>query len=168
MAIDKTKETAAENKTVQDAAETDTQNVLDLERFRSEVGETETASEVKKVVTVNPKIEPLAYEISALLALAIAPLSMALPSLKDIYTEQTISALSYSMAAVCVKHQWLENGINSKYSEEIALAAVAVPLGFGTYQAVKGDIAAIKEKNAKNDAGNQSQGVLNTSVDATA
>lgn len=88
-----------------------------------------------------PAVRPeLAAEVAALMALAASALSPAFPSLKQIYTEQTTAAAGHAIAAVCQKHGWLANGIGGKYAEEIACAAVLLPLSWATYNGIVADI----------------------------
>lgn len=57
-----------------------------------------------------------------------------------------MQALSESIARVCNKHGWLVDGIGGKWGEEIALAAIALPVGFSTYKAVTQDLSVLKAK----------------------
>lgn len=101
-----------------------------------------------------PKIETrpeLAAEISALIALASSALAPAFPSLKEIYTEQTTAAAGHAIAAVCQKHGWLQNGIGGKYAEELACAAVMLPLSWATYNGIASDMAARQKEGQKSE-----------------
>lgn len=89
----------------------------------------------------------LAQELEMLAGVLLGVFSPALPSLKDIYTEPVMTALCESTARVLVKYNLFADGIGGKYAEEIALAAVALPLAYATYKGVKGDIEILKAKN---------------------
>lgn len=92
--------------------------------------------------TAAPAVRPeLAAEIGALIALAASALTPAFPSLKTIYTSETTAAAGHAIAAVCQKHGWLQNGVGGKYAEEIACAAVLLPLGWATYSGITADLA---------------------------
>lgn len=93
--------------------------------------------------TATPEVRPeLAAEIAALMALAASALSPAFPSLSRIYTADTTQAAGHAIAAVCQKHGWLQNGVGGKYAEEIACAAVMLPLSWATYSGITQDLAA--------------------------
>lgn len=89
----------------------------------------------------------LATEFKALILMAAGALSPAFPSLSEIYTEQTAAAASHAAASVCNKHGWLADGVGGKWAEEIAAAAILLPLAWATYQGVQNDIAK-RKKNA--------------------
>ena len=93
----------------------------------------------------------LSTEIDSLLQMVVSVLTPALPSLREIYTSEVTQTLAETTARVCVKHGWLQDGIGGKYAEEIALAAVALPIALATYSGIKGDIAKMKQKNAIGD-----------------
>lgn len=88
----------------------------------------------------------LAAEIAGMVQVAVSVLSPALPSLSTIYTEQTTGAASAAVARVCAKHGWLGDGLFGRYGEEIAAAAILIPLGLQTYSAVQGDIERARRK----------------------
>lgn len=70
------------------------------------------------------------------------------PSLQTIYTPETCHALASAAVPVMLKRGWSLASVTAGWGEEIALGAVAIPLGFATWQAVKADIAQA-EKLAK-------------------
>jgi len=88
----------------------------------------------------------LAQEVSGLITMLVAALSPALPSLTATYTPEVTQAASGAIAAVCQKHGWLSGGMFGNYGEEIAAAAILVPLGISTYKGVTSDIDAAKER----------------------
>lgn len=91
----------------------------------------------------------LAKELEMLGKVLLGVLTPALPSLKEIYTEPVVKTLCESTARVMVKYKLFENGIGGRWAEEIALAAIALPLAFATYKGVKTDIAGLKAKAEK-------------------
>lgn len=91
-----------------------------------------------------PPRQTLDAEIAGLVSMVVAALSPALPSLRAIYTPEATAVASSAVAAVCQKHGWLSDGVFGEWGEEIAAAAVLVPLGIATYQGVKGDISRAK------------------------
>lgn len=90
----------------------------------------------------------LAGELVALMGIALSILTPVLPSLAPIYTEDIKTAAAASIAAVCIKHGWLSAGFLGDYAEEIAAAAVLIPLGKLTYDAVQRDLAFAAAKPA--------------------
>lgn len=84
-------------------------------------------------------------EIETLITMTVSLFAPALPSIKKIYTPQVISQLAELAAPVMRKHGWTVSGLFGKWAEEIALAAVVIPLGIQTYHAVKADIAEAKK-----------------------
>lgn len=90
----------------------------------------------------------LAGELVALANIALSILTPVLPSLAPIYTEEIKAAAAASIAAVCIKHGWLSAGFLGEYGEEIAAAAVLIPLAKLTYDAVQRDLAFAAAKSA--------------------
>lgn len=88
-----------------------------------------------------PPRADLAVEFTGMMKLAVAALSPAFPSLTEIYTDQVTAAAASAAAAVCNKHGWLQGGIGGKWAEEIACAAILLPLAYQTYQGVTSDLA---------------------------
>lgn len=102
------------------------------------------AVEEKPAIPPNPK---LTAELGGFIAAAVAGLSPMLPSLKEIYTDETIGMVASSVSVVCVKHGWLKEGIAGKYGEEVAAAFVLLPVAVATYKGVSADLAALAAKN---------------------
>ncbi len=73
------------------------------------------------------------------------------PSLKTIYTDEVVLMVSGSVAEVCNKHNWLQDGFLGPYKEEIGCAVVVLPLALATYQGIKGDIASMQAKKDAQD-----------------
>lgn len=91
-------------------------------------------------------LEKLTGELADAAGMVIAMASNALPSLKPIYTPDVIRAGAAQWAALCHKHGWLRGGVwGGEWKEEIACAVFTVPLAIATYQAVKADLAKIKQ-----------------------
>lgn len=90
--------------------------------------------------------EQIAGEMAGLILALVQITKPVFPSLESIYTEDTAHAAAQAVAAVCVKHGWLQEGITGGHSEEIAAAMILLPLGFATYRGIKGDLAAMKPK----------------------
>jgi hypothetical protein len=84
----------------------------------------------------------LGDEIAGLLKVAVATLGPMFPSLKTIYTPETIGAASGAIAGVCEKRGWLQGGLMGEWAEEITAVAIVGPLAFATYQGVTADMAA--------------------------
>lgn len=79
-------------------------------------------------------------QVAGMLSLAVGLLVPMFPSLAKVYTEQTIQALAGVTVPLANKHGWNINGMLGGYAEEIAFAAVALPLGLATYQVVLHDL----------------------------
>jgi hypothetical protein len=84
----------------------------------------------------------LAADISGLIAMLVATLAPAFPSLKKIYTPDVTGAAGGAIAAVCKKHGWMQGGMFGEWGEEIACLAIVGPLAVTTVAGIKGDIAA--------------------------
>lgn len=96
----------------------------------------------------------LKLELTGLLSIAVGVLSPVFPTLKEVYTTESIDQAATVTAALCDKHGWLQGDGLSKYGEEIAAAIVLGPMAFGTYAAINKDLDAMKAKKpqAKNQA----------------
>lgn len=93
-----------------------------------------------------PEPVNVAAEVAAAVKIAVGILAPVLPSLAEIYTDQTVGACSEAIAGVCNKHGWLQGGLMGKWGEEIAAAAILIPIGIATYNGVRGDLAQLQEK----------------------
>lgn len=82
----------------------------------------------------------LQAELSALFMLAAQTVGTIYPSVKENCNQQAIDALASVWSAVCNKRGWLQGGIGGEYAEEIAAAAVTLPLGFAIYKGIQADI----------------------------
>ena len=89
-------------------------------------------------------------EMEGVLTLMVGFVSPMFPTLQRVYTPNNIKALATTAIPVMQKHGWSLSGAMSKWGAELALAAVAIPLGIQTYQAVNADMAAMKK--AKEEA----------------
>lgn len=88
--------------------------------------------------------ERITGEIAGLVLAFVGIAKPILPSLAEIYTAETTQAAAAAVAAVCVKHGWLDDGLMGEWGEEIAAAVVLVPLGLATAQGIRSDLAARK------------------------
>lgn len=93
-----------------------------------------------------PPAPNLAEELAALVTMAVATLSPAFPSLKVIYTEETTGAAAGAVARVCEKHGWMQGGLFGEWGEEIACAAIVLPLAVATVRGVRADMDAQRAK----------------------
>lgn len=93
------------------------------------------------VATTTPPRD-LAAEVSGLVGLAVATLGPLFPSLRTIYTPQVTDAAAASIAALCHKHGWCQDGVMGRWGEEIACLAVIAQLSWQTVQGIKADIKA--------------------------
>lgn len=93
-----------------------------------------------------PEGPDLAAEIQGILTIVVQTLGPMFPSLPEIYTEPTKTAVGGAVAAVCNKRGWLQGGMFGEYGEEIACLAVCGPLALATYKGVQGDLAKHKAK----------------------
>lgn len=89
-----------------------------------------------------PRVD-LAKEFKGVATFVAGFAGKAFPSLKEVYTPDTINDLADAAAAVCVKHGWLTGGFTGAYAEEMALLLVAGPLALATVDAIEKDRAAI-------------------------
>jgi hypothetical protein len=95
-----------------------------------------------EVATSAPPPRDLAGELAGLVSLAVATLSPVFPSLKAIYTEPVTNTAAQAIAAVCHKHGWCQDGVMGRWGEEIACAAIVLPLAWQTSNGIKADIKA--------------------------
>lgn len=102
--------------------------------------------------TAPPVGTDLAAEIAGLLSSFVLIAKPLLPGLGDVYTTETVAAVSEAVSRVCMKHGWLTDGLMGNWGEEIAAAAVLLPVGLATYQAVKKDVDFANEIKQKKQA----------------
>lgn len=117
------------------------ERAADFAALQAAAGEQETA-QLEAAQALEPERPDLAKEIGGMLTLFVGMVGPLFPSLKEIYTEQSIAAVSGAAAAVCDKHGFLQGGIGGKYGEEIMLLIVAGPMAYATYTGIAGDLAA--------------------------
>lgn len=91
----------------------------------------------------------LADELAGLVTVTVGILGPAFPSLKRIYTPEVTAAAAAAAAGVCEKHGWLSGGVMGKWGEELAAAAILLPLAYQTSQGIKADLAARKAEADK-------------------
>lgn len=121
-------------------------NALEAQAAQVDAESNPAIDQAAPQVQLTPQNDALAGEFVVYMNMILGILSPALPSLKALYTQPVVEGVAAATATVCHKHGWLQDGIGGRYAEEIALAAIVIPLGFATHQAVKGDIAALKAK----------------------
>lgn len=90
----------------------------------------------------------LAREIEGLVSVAVVTLTPLFPSLKETYTPEITKAAAGAIAAVCVKHGWMQGGMMGEWGEEIACVAIVGPLGFSTWNGIRQDLET-RTKTAK-------------------
>lgn len=91
----------------------------------------------------------LADELAGLVTVTVGILGPAFPSLTRIYTPPVTAAAAAAAAGVCEKHGWLSGGVMGKWGEELAAAAILLPLAYQTGQGIKADLAARKAEAEK-------------------
>ena len=96
-----------------------------------------------------PDHEKLAGELAGVLMMAATALAPMFPSLPKIYTQEASHGAGAAIAAVCRKHGWLQGGMFGQWGEEVACAAIVLPLAFATYQGIAADLAAGKASKDK-------------------
>ena len=112
----------------------------DLAALQAMAGGTqEQGGELVETVQEGPG---LAHELGGAITMAVGMLGPMFPSVQGIYTPEVITAVSGSVAAVCDKHGWLQDGLMGQYGEEIACVAVVGPVALMTYKGIQADIAA--------------------------
>lgn len=85
-------------------------------------------------------------QVAAALGMAVAMLAPMFPSLEMVYTTETIDAVDRVAVPLANKRGVNIGAIMGKYIEEVAFAAVVLPLGFATYKAVLHDLEQGKPK----------------------
>lgn len=123
----------------------------DLAALHAMVGGTqEQGAELVEQVQEGPG---LAHELGGAITMAVGVLGPMFPSVQGIYTPEVITAVSGSVAAVCDKHGWLQDGLMGQYGEEIACVAVVGPVALMTYKGIQADIAARQPAQPTNAPG---------------
>jgi len=86
-------------------------------------------------------------EVAGLIAILAGLFAPVFPSLQKIYTPDTVNQIAAAAVPVMAKRGWTTGALLGKYAEELALAAVAVPVALATWQGIKADVAAAKAKD---------------------
>lgn len=129
------------------------------------VGEAEAMQAQASGQTQEVQVQPdLADELTGLIMTVTMVLRPIFPSLGTVYTPEVTGAAAGSIAAVCQKHGWLQNGVMGQWGVEIGAAAVLLPLGVSTFQAVRLDLETLKRKREAEGKGRDS-GVLDIKPD---
>jgi hypothetical protein len=100
------------------------------------------AAEQQKAENEQNEATSLQQELEGFIDFAVKMLKPIFPSLDGIYTPEVINGLSVSGASLCAKHGWMSGGLMKEWGEEIGFLVIALPVGYATYNGVKGDIAA--------------------------
>lgn len=124
----------------------------DLDRLAAEAA----AIDGQASAAVNPEPEAEAAaavdvpaEVAALLQAVAGLFAPMFQSLGTIYTPDTCRRLGEAAAPVMEKYNLSVGGLFDRWGAEITLAATALPVAFATWQGVKDDLAARREKDAK-------------------
>lgn len=121
------------------AAQLGVEQAADLAALESMAGEgAQPVGEVQEVAAA----PDLAGELGGAITMAVGMLGPMFPSVQRIYTPEVVTAVSGSVAAVCNKHGWLQDGLMGRYGEEIGCLAVVGPVAVMTYKGIQADIAA--------------------------
>lgn len=115
--------------------------------------EQEAAAEEDRIINGEPEPEPVIDPAQAWGQIAMmvgGVLSMALPELRSVYTEQACMAWGGGMAAVSDKYGWDASETAAKWAPECMLLMVSIPLIVPTVGAIKQRQAAMRAK-ALND-----------------
>lgn len=133
----------------QGLAESAAEEAAHLARLNATAAEGEPEGGPHLVDTAEPPAVNLEAELSALLRVGVAVLGPMFPSLREIYTNETIQTVGAVVAPVCRKNGWLSQGVGGKYAEEMAAGAVLLPLAVATYAGVSADLEARKAAQRK-------------------
>lgn len=112
--------------------------------------EQEAQAAEDKILHGEPESEPVidpAHAWGQLAMMAGGILTMALPELKSVYTEQNCMAWGGGMAAVADKYGWDAGDTMAKWAPECMLIMTSIPLIVPTVQAIKSRQAAAKAKS---------------------
>ncbi len=90
-------------------------------------------------------------EIAGALLMVSRMVAPALPSVGALYTEEVCNTLGNSIAPVCEKYGWLQDGIGGTYGPEILCLCIVGPIAWATVEAAKTDIAARKPAKPESD-----------------
>jgi hypothetical protein len=116
-----------------------------LDKIALEAGGIEADAQAAEDAILNPNPEPVIDPASAWAQLPMmfgGILAMAMPELKDVYTEPACMQWGGAMAQVAEKRGWDAQETMAKWGPEIALVLASVPLVVPT-------VAAIKKKRAE-------------------
>lgn len=91
-----------------------------------------------------PVIDPAAA-VRAILTVAVRMLALPFPSLREVYTPQTIEGVAAVAGALALKRGWTIS--SGRFAEEIAFASDVLPVGYRTYRAIEYDLEARKAAN---------------------
>lgn len=98
-----------------------------------------------------PGAVPAVSEVQALTAALhiargiLSPAFSKFPSLKAIYTDETLSAIAEATAPVLEKYGCSVSGLLERWAVELACASTVGAIGYASYIAIQDDIAAQKK-----------------------
>lgn len=101
-----------------------------------------------KVAQAQPPADEVA-ELTALISITVGLFAPLFPSLRTIYTPQTVDQIAQAAVPVMRKHGWSTGNLLGQYAEELALAAVVAPVAMATWRGIQSDLAARKAESSK-------------------
>jgi hypothetical protein len=121
-----------------------------LDAIALEASGDERAREQAQEEAAHPEGMPDQAELWGLIPMQLgALLSMALPELRGVYTEQACREWGVGMAAVSQKYGWDAADTLAKYAPELALVTATIPLAVPTYFAIRKRLDAAAEKRER-------------------
>ncbi len=100
----------------------------------------QTVDAVSEVVGQPPSSANRPEDIIGMLRLAVEILSPMFPSLRQVYTDETMHSIAAVAVPLADKHGFSLSNVFGRFQEEIQFAFVVVPVALATYQAVKHDV----------------------------
>lgn len=85
-------------------------------------------------------IAQISAHIQNVLITVVNVASPLFPTLGQVYTDETVKAVGDSVAPVVIKRKWKPAGWIEKYQEELAAAAVLIPVSVSTVNAIRFDL----------------------------
>lgn len=130
------------------AAGTDTATEFaGLDAIELEARAEEQAREAAQSEASKPSGVPDQVEMWALIPKQLGGiLAMALPELRDVYTDAACMQWGAGMAAVAQKYEWDAAEVLAKWAPEVALVTATIPLAVPTYFAVSKRLEAAKAR----------------------
>lgn len=121
-----------------------------LDAIELEARTEEQAREAAQAEAAQPSGVPDQVEMWALIPKQLGGiLAMALPELRDVYTDAACMQWGAGMAAVAQKYEWDAAEVLAKWAPEVALVTATIPLAVPTYFAVSKRLEAAKQAREK-------------------